>query len=112
MEGERGRRLRLRDPRPRAPPGQRGARPQAHRGGWKERGDADSACEIGGLGRCRVSAARDRRGPVAVCRAIPAKVLTVEELGIAKEVQQLGYLTKGLVLVPGAPVSGKSTTLC
>jgi len=86
--------------------------PERNRAEWKETGDADFAYEIAGLARFRVNAARDRKGPVAVFRVIPAQVLTVEELGIAKEVQQLCYLTKGLVLVTGPTGSGKSTTLC
>ena len=45
-------------------------------------------------------------------RSIPAQVVSVEQLGISKEVQQLCFLTKGLVLVTGPTGSGKSTTLC
>jgi twitching motility protein PilT len=86
--------------------------PERNRGEWKERGDTDFAYEITGLARFRVNAARDRKGPVAVFRVIPAKVVSVEELGISPEVQQLCYLTKGLVLVTGPTGSGKSTTLC
>src|SRR5205085_6943218 len=73
---------------------------------------ADFAYEIRGLARFRVNAARDRKGPMAVFRVIPAQVVTVEQLNITKEVQQLCYLTKGLVLVTGPTGSGKSTTLC
>jgi len=86
--------------------------PELNRGEWKETGDTDFAYEITGLARFRVNAARDRRGPVAVFRVIPAKVVTVEEMGLTKEVQALCYLTKGLVLVTGPTGSGKSTTLC
>ena len=86
--------------------------PELNRGEWKETGDSDFAYEITGLARFRVNAARDRRGPVAVFRVIPAKVVTVEEMGLTKEVQALCYLTKGLVLVTGPTGSGKSTTLC
>ena len=86
--------------------------PERNRGEWKETGDSDFAYEIGGLARFRVNAARDRKGPIAVFRVIPAKVVSVEQLGISKEVQQLCYLTKGLVLVTGPTGSGKSTTLC
>src|SRR2546428_9927928 len=49
---------------------------------------------------------------MAVFRVIPAKFVTVDQLHISKEVQQLCYLTKGLVLVTGPTGSGKSTTLC
>jgi twitching motility protein PilT len=86
--------------------------PERNRGEWKETGDTDFAYEIAGLARFRVNAARDRKGPVAVFRVIPAKVVTVEEMGLSDEVQRLCYLTKGLVLVTGPTGSGKSTTLC
>src|SRR6267142_1342410 len=55
--------------------------PERNRGEWKETGDTDFAYEISGLARFRVNAARDRKGPVAVFRVIPAKVVTVEEMG-------------------------------
>jgi len=86
--------------------------PERNRAEWKETGDSDFAYEIRGLARFRVNAARDRKGPIAVFRVIPAQVVTVEQLSISKEVQQLCYLTKGLVLVTGPTGSGKSTTLC
>jgi len=86
--------------------------PERNRGEWKETGDTDFAYEISGLARFRVNAARDRKGPVAVFRVIPAKVVTVEEMGLSDEVQRLCYLKKGLVLVTGPTGSGKSTTLC
>ena len=86
--------------------------PDRNRGEWKESGDSDFAYEIRGLARFRVNAARDRKGPMAVFRVIPAQVVTVEQLNISKEVQALCYLTKGLVLVTGPTGSGKSTTLC
>ena len=86
--------------------------PERNRGEWKETGDTDFAYEITGVARFRVNAARDRKGPVAVFRVIPAKVVTVEEMGLTDEVQRLCYLTKGLVLITGPTGSGKSTTLC
>jgi twitching motility protein PilT len=86
--------------------------PERNRGEWKETGDTDFAYEIAGLARFRVNAARDRKGPVAVFRVIPAKVVSVEEMGLSDEVQKLCYLKKGLVLVTGPTGSGKSTTLC
>ena len=86
--------------------------PERNRGEWKETGDTDFAYEISGVARFRVNAARDRKGPVAVFRVIPAKVVTVQEMGLSDEVQKLCYLKKGLVLVTGPTGSGKSTTLC
>ncbi len=86
--------------------------PDRNRGEWKETGDSDFAYEIAGLARFRVNAARDRKGPFAVFRVIPAQIVSAEQLGVSKEVQALCYLTKGLVLVTGPTGSGKSTTLC
>jgi len=86
--------------------------PERNRTEWRDTGDSDFAYEIAGLARFRVNAARDRKGPLAVFRVIPAQVVSVEQLGMTKEVQQLCFLTKGLVLVTGPTGSGKSTTLC
>jgi twitching motility protein PilT len=79
---------------------------------FKELNDTDFAHEIVGLARFRGNALRDRKGSGAVFRAIPAAVVTVEQMGISQEVQRLCHLTKGLVLVTGPTGSGKSTTLC
>ena len=78
---------------------------------WRDEGDADFAHEIEGAGRFRGNAGRDRLGPLGVFRLIPATILTVEALGLSKEVQALCQLSKGLVLVTGPTGSGKSTTL-
>src|SRR5688500_16954373 len=74
--------------------------------------DTDYYYELEGLARFRANALKDRRGPAAVFRQIPATVVTVEQMGISPEVQRLCHLTKGLVLVTGPTGSGKSTTLC
>ena len=79
---------------------------------FKELNDTDFAHEIVGLARFRGNALRERRGTGAVFRAVPASVVTVEQMGISQEVQRLCHLTKGLVLVTGPTGSGKSTTLC
>jgi len=73
--------------------------------------DVDWAWEIEGVSRFRCNAGRDRFGPMAVFRVIPAEILSAEQLGISREVQRLCDLTKGLVLVTGPTGSGKSTTL-
>jgi twitching motility protein PilT len=79
---------------------------------FKDLNDTDFAHEIEGVARFRGNALRERRGTGAVFRAIPAAVVTVEQMGISQEVQRLCHLTKGLVLVTGPTGSGKSTTLC
>ena len=74
--------------------------------------DTDFAHDIAGTGRFRCNVMREHKGCAAVFRIIPAKVVSVEQLGITEEVQKLCYLTRGLVLVTGPTGSGKSTTLC
>jgi twitching motility protein PilT len=78
---------------------------------YREAGDTDWAYEIEGLARFRCNAGRDRHGPIAVFRVIPTTVRTADEMGLSREVQNLCYLTKGLVVVTGPTGSGKSTTL-
>ena len=85
---------------------------EQNRAEFKEINDTDFAHEIVGVARFRGNALRDRKGTGAVFRAIPAAVVTVEQMGISQEVQRLCHLTKGLVLVTGPTGSGKSTTLC
>ena len=86
--------------------------PERNRREYDETNDTDYAYELTGVARFRANAARDRLGPLAVFRQIPATVVTVEQMNITPEVQQLCFLTKGLVLVTGPTGSGKSTTLC
>jgi twitching motility protein PilT len=80
-------------------------------GEFRETGDTDWAYEVEGLARFRCNAGRDRHGSIAVFRVIPATVRTADEMGLSREVQNLCYLTKGLVVVTGPTGSGKSTTL-
>jgi twitching motility protein PilT len=77
----------------------------------RETGDTDWAYEIEDLARFRCNAGRDRHGPMAVFRVIPTILRTADEMGLSREVQNLCYLTKGLVVVTGPTGSGKSTTL-
>jgi twitching motility protein PilT len=74
--------------------------------------DTDFAHEIAGLARFRVNVFMDRFGMGAVFRTIPMDIVTAEKLGLSKEVLDLCFLSKGLVLVTGPTGSGKSTTLC
>jgi twitching motility protein PilT len=80
-------------------------------GEFRETSDTDWAYEVEGLARFRCNAGRDRHGPIAVFRVIPATVRSADEMGLSREVQNLCYLTKGLVVVTGPTGSGKSTTL-
>jgi twitching motility protein PilT len=86
--------------------------PERNRREYTDSNDTDYAYELEGVARFRANALKDRRGPAAVFRQIPATVVTVEQMGISPEVQKLCQLNKGLVLVTGPTGSGKSTTLC
>jgi twitching motility protein PilT len=90
----------------------RSVMPERNRREYRETNDSDYAYEIAGVARFRANALKERLGPAAVFRQIPATVVTVEQMGISAEVQKLCQLTKGLVLVTGPTGSGKSTTLC
>jgi len=79
---------------------------------FEELSDTDYAHEIPGLARFRVNIFMDRFGIGAVFRQIPMEIVTAEKLGFSKEVLDLCFLSKGLVLVTGPTGSGKSTTLC
>ncbi len=76
------------------------------------RNDTDFAYEIPGVSRFRCNFFRDRKGMGGVFRVIPSKIMTAEEMGLSKEILDLCFLSKGLVLVTGPTGSGKSTTLC
>jgi twitching motility protein PilT len=86
--------------------------PERNREEFGRRHDTDFAYEIGGLGRFRSNIFMDRKGPGAVFRVIPSKILTAEDLGLSPHILKLCQLNKGLVLVTGPTGSGKSTTLC
>jgi len=86
--------------------------PEMNRKEFTERHDTDFAYEIPELARFRSNVFADRKGPGAVFRVIPSKILTAEQLGLSQHILQLCQLNKGLVLVTGPTGSGKSTTLC
>ena len=86
--------------------------PEKNRAEFDARHDTDFAYEIPGLARFRANVFADRKGPGAVFRVIPTKILTAEQLGLSSHILQLCQLNKGLVLVTGPTGSGKSTTLC
>ena len=85
--------------------------PERNREEFGRRRDTDFAYEIEGLARFRCNYFMDRKGMGAVFRVIPSKIMTAEEMGLSKEILDLCFLSKGLVLVTGPTGSGKSTTL-
>jgi twitching motility protein PilT len=85
--------------------------PERNREEFKTAHDTDFAYDIPGLSRFRCNLFMDRKGMGAVFRIIPSKIITAEQMGLSKEILDLCFLSKGLVLVTGPTGSGKSTTL-
>src|SRR3954451_1220526 len=78
---------------------------------FEETGDVDFGYEFPGFARYRANFFNQKNGISAVCRLIPSKVLTCEELGLPSVLKKFALLKKGLVVVTGPTGSGKSTTL-
>jgi twitching motility protein PilT len=83
----------------------------AQRKQFEETLECDFSFEVPGLSRFRVNAFNQHRGAGAVFRAIPSKVLTLEQLATPPLFADLALRPRGLVLVTGPTGSGKSTTL-
>ena len=73
--------------------------------------ECDFSFEIPNISRFRVNAFNQNRGPAAVFRTIPSKVLTLEQLNCPQVFKQISDQPRGIVLVTGPTGSGKSTTL-
>jgi len=85
--------------------------PRRNREQWEQDHDSDFSYEIPGLARFRVNIFMDRHGPGANFRLIPNKIATAQDLNLTKQMLELCFLSKGLVLVTGPTGTGKSTTL-
>ena len=73
--------------------------------------ETDFSFEIPGLARFRVNAFNQHRGAGAVFRTIPAKISGLNDLDCPPVFQDIAEYQRGLFLVTGPTVSGKSTTL-
>ncbi|STX29655.1 twitching motility protein PilT [Legionella beliardensis] len=73
--------------------------------------ETDFSFEVPNLARFRVNAFNQVRGAGAVFRTIPAKVLSMEDLGLPDIFKDIASYPQGLVLITGPTGSGKSTTL-
>jgi twitching motility protein PilT len=78
---------------------------------YEETFECDFSFEVPGLSRFRVNAFNHQRGAGAVLRAIPSKIMSLEELKCPEIFKNLALKPRGLVLVTGPTGSGKSTTL-
>ena len=78
---------------------------------YEEKLEVDFSFEVPNLARFRVNAFNQNRGPAAVFRTIPSKILSLEDLGCPDIFREISDTPRGLVLVTGPTGSGKSTTL-
>jgi twitching motility protein PilT len=67
--------------------------------------------ELPDVGRVRCVTFRDQRGPGAVFRLIPTRLISADQLGLSRDIQSLCGEREGLVLVAGPRLSGKSTLI-
>ncbi len=74
-------------------------------------GGADFAISYKDLARFRVSVFRERNNIGIVLRQIPNTLLSLKQIGLPEQVNELLFKPRGLVLVTGPTGSGKSTTL-
>ena len=84
---------------------------EGQRKDYEDRLETDFSFEISGLARFRVNAFNHHRGCGAVFRAIPSRVLSLEELRAPEIFKDIADIPRGVVLVTGPTGSGKSTTL-
>lgn len=80
-------------------------------GRFSQEMELDFSYVVEGLARFRVNAFMQQRGPSAVFRVIPGKILTLADLNAPTCLSDFSMLPRGLVLVTGPTGSGKSTTL-
>jgi twitching motility protein PilT len=78
---------------------------------FRRESEVDFSYSIPGVARFRVNAFMQRGSISIVCRAIPFKIKTVEELMLPPVINDLADEERGIILVTGTTGSGKSTTL-
>ncbi len=78
---------------------------------FRAREEVDLAIETPRPARFRLNAFLQRDGAAAVFRAIPSRVLSLQQLGMDASAARIAELPRGLVVVTGPTGSGKSTTL-
>jgi twitching motility protein PilT len=73
--------------------------------------EVDFSYEIENVARYRINAFQQRGVISLVCRAIPHRISSIEELSLPEVVRELAEEERGIVLLTGTTGSGKSTTL-
>jgi len=78
---------------------------------FAEKGDADVAHSVPGLGRFRVNVLRQRGSTGIVMRHVKGKILDFTALNLPPAMEKVAQFHRGMVLITGTTGSGKSTTL-
>ena len=80
-------------------------------GRFEHRHEMDLAFEVPGICRIRANIYQQRGAMGMVCRLIPLKIYSLEQLGMPPVLSDLTKSRQGLILVTGPTGSGKSTTM-
>ncbi|MDP8263637.1 MAG: type IV pilus twitching motility protein PilT [Candidatus Ancaeobacter aquaticus] len=75
------------------------------------KGNVDYGFAFENKGRFRVNVYKQKGTYALALRLIPARLMSLEEIGLPSHVKELLYKPRGLVLVTGPTGSGKTTTL-
>src|SRR5437588_10032626 len=78
---------------------------------FREEGEVDFSFQLEGVARFRINSFRQRGLISMVCRAIPHKISTIEDLCLPEVIVELAEEERGIILLTGTTGSGKSTTL-
>jgi len=73
--------------------------------------EVDFSYEIPDVARFRINAFKQRGLVSLVCRSIPHRISSIEELALPSVVRELAEEERGIILLTGTTGSGKSTTL-
>ena len=73
--------------------------------------ETDFSFELPNIARFRVNVFNQLRGAAGAFRAIPNRIVTLEDLDAPSKLHELALRPRGLILVTGPTGSGKSTTL-
>jgi twitching motility protein PilT len=85
--------------------------PERNQQELQEEGGTDFGFAYGEAARFRVSVFRQRGDLAIVCRQIPNKLLTLEQIGLPEMCRELIRRPRGMFLVTGPTGSGKTTSL-
>jgi twitching motility protein PilT len=73
--------------------------------------ELDIAVELAGIGRFRANVFQQKGSYVLALRVVKSKVRSFSDLNLPEIVRKLAETRNGIIIIAGAPGSGKSTTL-